>query len=116
MTPANVYDQALLTRVTARPWHAAAAITLRVSTSFAYLLIPLTFLPFSTAAAVLFIESGDRGLCMLIPSWECRLLLGTSFRLHLSWHQIANLWRVWSWIQTGLLRLRFVDHLFHVSL
>jgi hypothetical protein len=79
---ANVYDQALLTRVAARiPGTLQPPLPYVYPLPFAYLLIPLTFLPFLTAAAVFFhLNLAIWGLCVLILAWECRVLLGTSLQ------------------------------------
>ena len=79
---ANVYDQALLARVAAQiPGTLRPPLPYVYPLPFAYLLIPLTFLPFLTAAAVFYhLNLAIWGLCVLILAWECRVLLGTSLQ------------------------------------
>ncbi|HEX3272710.1 MAG TPA: hypothetical protein VHR15_18845, partial [Ktedonobacterales bacterium] len=92
---ANVYDQALLTRVAARiPGTLQPPLPYVYPLPFAYLLIPLTFLPFLTAAAVFFhLNLAIWGLCVLILAWECRVLLGTSLQGPAAQgSRIGNLW------------------------
>jgi hypothetical protein len=79
---ANVYDQALLARVAAQfPGTLRPPLPYVYPLPFAYLLIPLTFLPFLTAAAVFFhLNLAIWALCALILAWECQVLLGTSLQ------------------------------------
>jgi hypothetical protein len=79
---ANVYDQSLLTQVAAQiPGALRPPLPYVYPLPFAYLLIPLTFLPFSTAAAVFFhLNLAIWVLCVLALAWECYILLGASLR------------------------------------
>jgi hypothetical protein len=93
---ANVYDQALLTRVAAQiPGTQHPLLPYVYPLPFAYLLIPLTFLPFSTAAAVFFhLNLAIWVLCVLILAWECRVLLGTSLQGPAT--QGVRTWNLWA--------------------
>ncbi len=93
---ANVYDQALLARVAAQfPGTLRPPLPYVYPLPFAYLLIPLTFLPFLTAAAVFFhLNLAIWALCALILAWECRVLLGTS--LQGSATQGIRTWNLWA--------------------
>jgi Glycosyltransferase family 87 len=93
---ANVYDQALLTRVAAQiPGTQHPLLPYVYPLPFAYLLIPITFLPFSTAAAVFFhLNLALWGLCVLILAWACRVLLGTS--LQGPTIQSIRTWNLWA--------------------
>jgi hypothetical protein len=93
---ANVYDQALLARLAAQiPGTQHPLLPYVYPLPFAYLLIPLTFLPFTTAAAVFFhLNLAIWILCVLILAWECRILLGTS--LQGSATQDIRAWKLWA--------------------
>jgi hypothetical protein len=93
---ANVYDQALLTRLAVQiPGTQHPLLPYVYPLPFAYLLIPITLLPFSTAAAVFFhLNLALWVMCVLILAWECRVFLGTSLQVPAT--QGIRAWNLWA--------------------